>query len=131
MAHLLFSGTIVMRVLTMASRGPFSNKSRPVVASVASDGPCDNRTSCLATILEKQAWDKTSMEKAIEKGIREPRQKPTGLLLTSTPNIEEAKAKSAPPPDPKKNTRKVTKALDFSSYSENDLSSFLETGVDD
>ncbi|KAK9879689.1 hypothetical protein WA026_006749 [Henosepilachna vigintioctopunctata] len=64
-------------------------------------------------------------------GERKPRKKRTVLLLTSTPNIEEAKAKSAHPPVPKKNKRKVTKALDFSSYSENDLSFFLETGDDD
>ncbi|KAK9886228.1 hypothetical protein WA026_015747 [Henosepilachna vigintioctopunctata] len=44
---------------------------------------------------------------------------------------QEAKAKSASPLVPKKNTRKVTKALDFSYDSENDLSSFLETGDDD
>ncbi|KAF9407648.1 hypothetical protein HW555_012402 [Spodoptera exigua] len=67
-------------------------------------------------------------------GKRKPRKKPTILVLTSTPNIEEAKAKSAPPPVPKKNTRKVTKALDFSSDSENDFSSiqgFTEVGDDD
>ncbi|CAK1580949.1 unnamed protein product [Parnassius mnemosyne] len=56
-------------------------------------------------------------------GKRKPRKKPTVLVLISTPNIEEAKAKSAPPPFAKKNTRKVTKALDFSSDSENDFSS--------
>ncbi|KAH9630861.1 hypothetical protein HF086_014602 [Spodoptera exigua] len=67
-------------------------------------------------------------------GKRKPRKKPTILVLTSTPNIEEAKAKSAPPPVPKKNTRKVTKALNFSSDSENDFSSlqgFTEVGDDD
>ncbi|KAK9889336.1 hypothetical protein WA026_004611 [Henosepilachna vigintioctopunctata] len=35
-------------------------------------------------------------------GERKPRKKPTVLLLTSTPNIKEAKAKSAPPPVTKK-----------------------------
>ncbi|KAK9883271.1 hypothetical protein WA026_001454 [Henosepilachna vigintioctopunctata] len=64
-------------------------------------------------------------------GKRKPRKKLTVLLSTSTPNIEEAKAKSAPPPVPKKNTRKVTKALDFNSDSENDLSFLLETEDDD
>lgn len=67
-------------------------------------------------------------------GKRKPRKKPTVLVLTSTPNIEEAKAKSAPPPVPNKNTRKVTKALDFSSDSENDFSSLqahTEAGDDD
>lgn len=67
-------------------------------------------------------------------GKRKPRKKPTVLVLTSTPNIEEAKAKSAPPPVPKKNTRMVTKALDFSSDSENDFSSLqahTEAGDDD
>ncbi|KAK9881976.1 hypothetical protein WA026_018165 [Henosepilachna vigintioctopunctata] len=44
---------------------------------------------------------------------------------------EEAKAKSALRPVRKKNLRKVTKALHFSSYSENDLSFFFETGNDD
>ncbi|VVC99251.1 unnamed protein product [Leptidea sinapis] len=54
---------------------------------------------------------------------QEPRKKPSVLLLTSTPNIEETKAKSALLPPPKKKTRKVTKVLNFSSDSENDFSS--------
>ncbi|KAK9875235.1 hypothetical protein WA026_007630 [Henosepilachna vigintioctopunctata] len=227
----------------MASKGPFSNKSRPVVTLVASDGACDNRTSCLAIILEERrriekaiemsTWlkshsgrvvtnfqiraifdkayqDRIQPEKdstaaknlagppqvaessstsliiastsaannprpltaaqyrdivtaipttptsskmilqdmyinvpirvltPVPKGIyvagqgnRKPHKKLTVLLLVSTPNIEEAKAKSTPPPVPNKKTRKATRALDFSSYKENDLFSFLETGDDD
>ncbi|KAK9879290.1 hypothetical protein WA026_004141 [Henosepilachna vigintioctopunctata] len=64
-------------------------------------------------------------------GERKLHKKPTVLLLTSTPNIEETEAKSALPSVPKKNTRKVTKTLGFSSDSENGLSPFLETGYDD
>ncbi|VVC99198.1 unnamed protein product [Leptidea sinapis] len=56
-------------------------------------------------------------------GKRKPRKKPSVLLLTSMPNIEETKAKCAPLPPPNKKTRKVTKVLDFSSDSENDFSS--------
>ncbi|KAK9889369.1 hypothetical protein WA026_004645 [Henosepilachna vigintioctopunctata] len=59
------------------------------------------------------------------------KRKTTVLLLTSMPNIKEAKARSAPRPVPKKNTGKVTKALDFSSDSDHDLSAFLETGDND
>ncbi|KAK9873490.1 hypothetical protein WA026_022902 [Henosepilachna vigintioctopunctata] len=62
-------------------------------------------------------------------GKRKPRKKPTVLLITSTPNIEEAKAKPAPPPVPKKNTRKVTKASGFTSDSENDLIPSLKPGM--
>ncbi|KAK9872145.1 hypothetical protein WA026_016199 [Henosepilachna vigintioctopunctata] len=46
-------------------------------------------------------------------------------------DIEETKTKTTSATIPKKNTKKVTKALDLSSYIENDLSFFLKTGDDD
>ncbi|KAL3266904.1 hypothetical protein HHI36_011054, partial [Cryptolaemus montrouzieri] len=54
--------------------------------------------------------------KTVPKGIyvagqaeRKPRKKPTVLSLTSTPNIEEVKAKSSPPPVPTKKRERFRK----------------------
>ncbi|KAK9888935.1 hypothetical protein WA026_001154 [Henosepilachna vigintioctopunctata] len=58
MAHLLFSGTIDILVLPMSSKGPFSDKSRPVAAPIIEHHNYSRKT-------DRQAWDKTSMEKAI------------------------------------------------------------------
>ncbi|XP_069357537.1 uncharacterized protein [Maniola hyperantus] len=83
-----------------------------------------------STLLEKTATVPLSQISPLPKGVyvtgqgkRKSRKKPTVLLLTSTPNMEEAKKKSAPPPISKKRTRNVTKALNFSSSSDEDFSS--------